>query len=211
VIANRLSDPAPNASAESLHQIGLLYWAETDLANGLAANTAGFVRQRMPSAGVFASPMTVQYSYGVPRVGFYQSLEVDVARSFLAAVGVDGRATADFHITTGTQASLIEGRVLDQATGASQGTAGSATQLLSGASAQGIPIYTITSANASAVLPRLNVDSAILADISAAVDVGKTVIVSESAPESLDWSGTGYVILDPETGSGAWTRAGAGE
>jgi len=59
------------------------------------------------------------------------------------------------------------------------------------------------------VLPRLNVDSAILADISAAVDVGKTVIVSESAPESLDWSGTGYIVLDPDTGSGAYLIKGA--
>jgi hypothetical protein len=209
IIASRQNNPAPGAAAEGLHQIGLLYWSETDLANGFAASTGGFVRQRLPSAGLFSSPMTVQYSYGVPRFGFYQSVEVDIASAVLAAVGVNGGPTNSFNFAAGTQASLLEGRVLDQATGAAQGTASSAAQLLSDAAAQGIPLYTITAANAATVLPQLNVDPDIYNDISTALGVGKTVIVSQTAPDSLDWSGTGYVILDPDTGSGAYLIKGA--
>ncbi|GFE80217.1 hypothetical protein GCM10011487_22170 [Steroidobacter agaridevorans] len=74
---------------------------------------------------------------------------------------------------------------------------------------QGIPLFSLTAANASALLPQLSVSSAVKSQISAAVAAGQTVLVSQRAPERLDWSGVGYVMLDPDTGAGAYLIEGS--
>jgi hypothetical protein len=168
----------------------------------------GVLFQRLPSVGVFTSPLSVIYSYGVPRQAFYKSRQVDISRSYVGAVGRNAQSAKDFVIVSGVQASLLEGRVLEQVSNAPQGSGISAIQLLTDAGNQGIPLYSLTAANASALLPQLSASSAVKSQISAAVAAGQTVLVSQRAPERLDWSGVGYIMLDPDTGAGAYLIEG---
>lgn len=208
LVSHRFATSTDTSAAESLHRIALYYWAEADLSNRVLGETNGVLYQRLPSVGVFTSPLSVIYSYGVPRQAFYKSRQVDISRSFVSAIGKNGASAKDFVITSGVQTSLLEGRVLEQASSAPQGSGISAVQLLIDAGNQGIPLYSLTAANASALLPQLSISSSVKSQISAAVAAGQTVVVSQRAPERLDWSGVGYIMLDPETGSGAYLIEG---
>ncbi len=65
-------------------------------------------------------------------------------------------------------------------------------------------IYSIDQDNISLIFPRLQVEEHIKSDIQNAISNGKIVIIPERNINFHEWSGTGYVILDPEDGSGAY-------
>jgi len=67
----------------------------------------------------------------------------------------------------------------------------------------------ITLTNQSSILPNIHHDPATMAEISASLAVGKTVITHTDAVSIPGgWSGAGYIILDPETNVGAWKIGG---
>jgi hypothetical protein len=51
---------------------------ETDFLDRMAAIGAGVKVQRMPSIGMFSSPLTVDFLFGVPRSGRYAGRMMDV-------------------------------------------------------------------------------------------------------------------------------------
>lgn len=84
----------------------------------------------------------------------------------------------------------------------------SAVKAITKAAASGQRIYDITASNAAAVLPLIHHDSATMSEISSAVAAGKRVITHTDAVSVPGWHGAGYVILDQDTGAGAWKIAG---
>lgn len=84
----------------------------------------------------------------------------------------------------------------------------SATKALSLAAQQGQTIYTITKANYAEILPKLNHSDVVMTDIRNGVNAGKTVTVHDTQITLNGWSGTGYTILDPESGAGAYMIGG---
>jgi len=80
----------------------------------------------------------------------------------------------------------------------------STLQVLQLANSQGIPIYTITQNNISSALPILQISSEVKTDIQNAVNAGKTVIVPKQDITYYTWTGTGYIVMDPQTGAGAY-------
>ena len=66
----------------------------------------------------------------------------------------------------------------------------------------------IDKGNISTVLPLLNHDSSTIQDIQSAVAAGKVVTTSQSKVSVNGWTGSGYIILDPATGAGAYMIAG---
>lgn len=84
----------------------------------------------------------------------------------------------------------------------------SATKALSLAAQQGQTIYTVTKANYAEVLPKLNHSDVVMTDIRNGVNAGKTVTVHDTQITLNGWSGTGYTILDPESGAGAYMIGG---
>jgi hypothetical protein len=62
----------------------------------------------------------------------------------------------------------------------------------------------------TSALPKLNVGSAITAEIQHAVSAGKQVTVHEAKVDISGWQGAGYIIADPETGAAAY-KIGSGE
>ncbi|MDG4551148.1 MAG: hypothetical protein P9G45_12145 [Candidatus Contendobacter sp.] len=86
----------------------------------------------------------------------------------------------------------------------------SAVKALALAARQGQKVFTITSKNAATVLPQLSVSRSVAAEIKNALATGKEVTVHEKAINAYGFSGVGYIIVDPETGSGAYLIEGGG-
>lgn len=79
------------------------------------------------------------------------------------------------------------------------------------ATSQGQKIYTIDKTNISTVLPLISHDSGTISDIQNAVAAGKIVTVSQSKVTVNGWTGSGYIILDPTTGAGAYMIGGGAD
>ena len=84
----------------------------------------------------------------------------------------------------------------------------SALKALQIANDEGIPIYTINQSNISTILPQLQLSSDVISDIQNAVNAGDIVTVSKNEITYNGWTGVGYVIIDPTTGSGAYMISG---
>jgi len=76
------------------------------------------------------------------------------------------------------------------------------------ANTQGQQIYKIDSTNIDTVLPKLNLSSTIKQDIQSSVNAGKYVITHTDNVSVPGWSGAGYAIIDPLTGSDAYLISG---
>ena len=86
----------------------------------------------------------------------------------------------------------------------------SAVKAIAIAQSQGQKIYTITKENAATALPRLPVGGDVGAEIRSAVNAGKEVTVHEGQINAHGWIGYGYIIVDPDTGGGAYLVEGKG-
>ncbi|NLD13845.1 MAG: hypothetical protein GX665_01985 [Gammaproteobacteria bacterium] len=86
----------------------------------------------------------------------------------------------------------------------------SAVKAIAIAQAQGQKIYTITSENRVTALPKLSIGGSVGAEITNAINAGKEVIFHESKININGWSGHGYIIIDPDTGAGAYIIEGSG-
>jgi hypothetical protein len=81
-------------------------------------------------------------------------------------------------------------------------------EVLQIANQEGIPIYTINATNINEILPRLQVSEAVKAGIRGAVASGMVVTIPEKNIQYYNWSGVGYIVLNPETGAGAYMISG---
>jgi hypothetical protein len=86
----------------------------------------------------------------------------------------------------------------------------SAVKAIAIAASQGQKIYTITQKNAAVALPQLSVSRTVAAEIRNALAAGKEVTVHEKAISAYGFSGVGYIIVDPDTGAGAYLIEGGG-
>lgn len=86
----------------------------------------------------------------------------------------------------------------------------SAVKAISIAQNQGQKIYTINPKNRDTALPKLTLSGAAGEEIRSAINAGKEVTFHESAINAHGWSGYGYIIIDPDTGAGAYLIEGRG-
>ncbi|MBN8233368.1 hypothetical protein JYK02_38210 [Corallococcus macrosporus] len=208
MIHARFQKQPSDTAAENLHTVALYYWAQYDALNEAVAAARDARVVRLPSIGLFSVPLSIQYYFGIPRLGSYSSRQMDVARSLIAVVDRAGGPTAEVHRLTGTFASLLEGRTFDALFQREPGSGVSAVQLLRDANTQNIPIYRITAANYAQIAPRLDIDADVAQEIANAVQAGQHVVVSERAPAHGNWSGLGYIIEDPDNGTAAYLIKG---
>ena len=96
----------------------------------------------------------------------------------------------------------------DPATTEKEAEAISAVKALQIAQQQGQKIFTITQANIAQALPQLSHRASVTEDVQNAINAGKVVTISQSQISYKGWTGTGYVIVDPKTGAGAYLIGG---
>lgn len=201
-----LSSAADNLSAESKS-----FWAQTDAWSGLLGKLHHVVAVRLPSVGIFAAPITVSYAYGTPNRAYYNSRLTDVKLAQTAAVnmGGDNSKLAAFMQQSGVVLSSFEGLAEELTFHHPIGKGSNTARLLEVANREGIPIHRVTSQNASAQLGLLSQHSAaVLDDIANATSAGFEVIIPETPLTNASWTGSGYIIQDPVTGSADYRISG---
>lgn len=192
------------------------YFAATGASSKLAARASGMVAYSNPSFGYFHITSQTQYWMGLPKQVSFPGVTIDIKRLQHLAVAPDNSNTAfvAFAKQLGTQNSayehLIPEKLFTDPNDTAKPEGVSAVKALAVAAAEGQKIYTITQSNLATALPKLNVGSAVTAEIQNAVSAGKQVTVHEAKVTISGWQGAGYIIADPETGAAAY-KIGSGE
>jgi hypothetical protein len=179
-----------------------------DLYDDLTAQIHKVRRVRLPSVGLFVSPLSVRYFFGIARNGIYKSRVVDVQQNIQAVVAPSLEARFEYMSQSGIYGSYLENTIIEQLFNYELGRGVSATQVLMEANEQQIPIYAITKENIDRVLPLLAVSSEVKTDIVNAIHAGKHAIVPQREIQHGNWQGSGYIIQDSITGAGAYLLEG---
>jgi hypothetical protein len=208
VMQARFGHVPVDGPAEYLHQVQLNYWARQDFMNAIAARQMDVHMVRLPSVGMFSSPLTVSYLFGAPRSGVYQSRVMDVKHSILGLAGMSAAKVVAFRRHSGYFGSLMEGEAFDAFEDSARPRAVSSIHLIGAAAQTGSTIYSITAANFAAVQPHLALPASVASDIQNAVASGKKVLVSGDLVDVGPWSGVGYIVEDPATGAAAYLISG---
>jgi hypothetical protein len=134
-------------------------------------------------------------------------MNVDVRRYIVSVSSREGNREreVDYMFATGSFASAAEHTVFEYLQTA---RSVSAIQLIAEASNRGIPVYSIDAVNAGTLLPQLRVSSAVLADVRNAVATGKQVLIPRDELTFFQWRGSGYIVLEPDTGAAGYMISG---
>ncbi len=151
--------------------------------------------------------VTLSYLFGLPRSASEGGINIDVDLNICVVVSPtqDNERVKAFMILSGLSSSAWENRILEAFINL---PSVSAVQLLKLASEGGIPIYTVTSANVNDMLPQLQVGPDVAIDIQNAVNAGKKIIISKTNVTYNQWTGVGYVIMNPSTGAAGYIISG---
>ncbi len=139
----------------------------------------------------------------MPRTITIGGINIDVDRNVNVVYSPkqDKEREKAFMILSGLSSSVSENRILEAFFNI---PSVSAVRLLKLASEQGVPVYAITNLNLNDILPQLQVDTDTNLDIINAVNAGKTVIVSKTNITFGQWTGAGYIVIDPVTGAASY-------
>ncbi|WP_019867115.1 transglutaminase-like domain-containing protein [Methylovulum miyakonense] len=206
-----LKDRSDLATAEgNLYVANKVFWTQQDFQDRLFARLQGVAVTRLPSVGIFASPISVLYSFGIPRRASYHSRQVDVKLSSVAAVALDGnpKKTATFLLNSGMMSSATEGAAIEEVFSKPLGHGSNTMRLLQLANEQKIPIYHLTTSNIAANRAALQHTAEVMADIDNALNAGLEVIIPKSRQTNGAWSGSGYIMLNPNTGAADYRVSG---
>jgi len=124
--------------------------------------------------------------------------------------GLEQEKTAQFNQQIGLLSSALEHATPEQMFSTEQQPADaiSAVKALSKANAQGQRIYQMTRDNIAETLPNLNLARETENEIRTALNAGLAVIAHTDNVSVPGWTGAGYIIFNPETGSGAYKISG---
>lgn len=197
-------------SEGNLYVVNKTFWTQADYHQRILAQTNRAAIARLPSVGIFASPISIVYSFGVPRNASYHSRQVDVKLAQISAISLDGNEaqTRKFVLQTGMALSSLEGAVIEEVFRKPLGHGSNTMRLLELANQQNIPIYRVNAANLNALRGSLQHSADVFGDISNAVNAGLEVIIPQRQQTNGAWSGSGYIMLDPQTGSADYRVSG---
>jgi len=165
---------------------------------------------RLPSVGIFAAPTTISYLFGIPARATYRSHQVDIKLNHSSIAAKDGnKNTSKLYVeNAGMLASFLEGFVPEELFYKSLGAGSNTARLLDLANTTAVPIHHITAGNISTQLPQLAHSDEVLQDVSNAVASGLEVVIPRTALTNHSWTGSGYIMRDPVTGSGDYRISG---
>lgn len=177
----------------------------------------GLARQERGSYGLavgygsFGYEPYVNYFFGVPRAITPGGAVMNIRMSnYIGAHNGDVAKKKLFAQKIGLLSSALEHAVPEQifATPSGTGDGISAVKALAKAQAAGQRIYQLTPGNQSTALPNIHQRPETMDAILAALAVGKQVIAHTDPISVSGWVGAGYIVLDPDTGAGAYMISG---
>ncbi|MCH8618028.1 transglutaminase-like domain-containing protein [Undibacterium sp. TS12] len=200
----------------------LSYFVQVDSSDNWIALTAGnVVNYRLPSYGRFLTAAQPHFFFGIVRTVSFPGvmMDVDYVRGHAETKDGDQSKHAAYIRQAGSIGSAAEHAVPEAmlqntslaANDPSQPQGVSAVKALAIAAAQGQKIYTLNQSNQgihSAVLQSLQISTDVKLEVANALSAGKEVTVHEKDIAANGWVGNGYIILDQDTGAGAYKIAG---
>ncbi|NTU64432.1 MAG: hypothetical protein HGB05_13795, partial [Chloroflexi bacterium] len=192
---------------EMLHASLQAYFNQLDTYSELTARGRHIRWFRALSGGVAMQSLVFRYGLGgTPVQTLGGGMGFDIQQNVVAALSLQGnpRDPIVFLQTSGYFGSALEHSLFENVGRGAVST----IRLLSQALARGIPVYRIDATNRSQILPRLQLSASTESAIVNALNQGKIVTVSERELQIKDWSGVGYIVLDPATGAAGYLISG---
>ena len=190
----------------------LRWFSFLDGANRTASNARGVVTVRYPSAGLFSVKQRVQTLFGAPLSTTPEAFNMDIDADVVASAARDGDSTKviDISLSAGMLGSRLEAEIPHDMLSVPSATLAqvSTEHVLQQANDEGIPIFRITSGNASTIIPELQVEPNDLSDIQDAINAGLEVTVPRRPVTVAGKSFLGFIIRDPVTGSAGFLISG---
>jgi hypothetical protein len=190
----------------------IMYHADLAVTNLMVARQLGVRAVTLPSETTFSSLLEVDTFWGLPCSVGFGGLAMDADRLVTAVKAVDGDddKAVEFMLISGMASSALESSGPEQLLSTQDDSAEgiSAVKALRIANDEEIPIYTVDQSNAATILPQLQIDPLTKIDIENAVNAGKAVTVPETNITFNGWTGCGSIIIDPDTGEGAYRISG---
>jgi len=188
------------------------YFAFNDAQDDIQSKSVGVVNYRMPSYGLFTTNIQTSYWFGLPRNVNFSGLVMDVdhVSSMTTSKDNDHEKLVNYIKGSGYRLSAMEHLVPEQMFSTPDNPAHgiSAVKALAIANAEGQKIWTIDQNNLTTALAAINLDSAIETEIKNAVNAGKVATVHEQPVTFEGGTNTGYLLIDPDTGAGAYKISG---
>ena len=167
---------------------------------------------RVPSYGLFKTSLSPVYFYGIPRNVKATGLAMDVDRFAGTRVDKDGNVERRlaFNRARGARLSAMEHLVSEQMYSTEDAPAHgiSAVKAIQLAAAEGQKIWTITQANLDQALASIELSDEVETDIRNSVYAGKEVTAHERPVNFFGSQSSGYIVLDPYSGAGAYLIEG---
>ncbi|WP_164731227.1 transglutaminase-like domain-containing protein [Entomomonas moraniae] len=169
--------------------------------------------QAIPSIGTYGYEPYKKTFFGLNRGieshGIFMNIRV--AQTLEEAKG-SKLERKQFNQQIGLMSSALEHQIpehfFNDTNGSSKIEGFSAVKALAIALQQGQRIYTINYENEVTALQNLKLDSLAMSEIKNALAVGKEVITHTEQIEVPGFKGSGYLIIDPDTGDGAYKISG---
>ncbi|MDO5147939.1 MAG: polymorphic toxin-type HINT domain-containing protein [Oscillospiraceae bacterium] len=183
---------------ELLYAIGKLYFSQLDIFNGVVAGVHNVTATRSLSLGIIGFNANVTYSFGVPSELKEGGVFLDIGHDVHCVVSNDNNNESEkkFMLEAGMYASAMEHGILEQVTGVESVSTIKALQY---AQQNAVPIHYITKDNLDSEVAQLTFSDQLISDIRSSVNSGKVIIIPEHEITIHQWSGVGYMVLDPDT------------
>ena len=200
----------------------LSYFAKVNISDQIAAySRKDIVTYRLPSFGAFRFAAKPQYWFGIARNVSFPSVVMDVDRLHyqVVAKNMDQAAASIYMRQVGVVDSAFEHavpeRIMSDITkprnDPTQLQGASAAKAIEVAMKQGQKIYTLNTTNQTshaALLSQVKLAPLAMTEVQNALAIGKEVTVHQAPITLSGWTGSGYIIVDPTTGAGAYKISG---
>lgn len=186
------------AMGEMLNSVAKAYFAQLDMFNAVLEGQNDVTSTRDLSIGIVGFNINVIYTFNRPAELNEGGIFLDIGHDVHSVVSNQNENDDEktYMLQAGIFASAMEHGILEQVTGVESV---STIKILEYATENNIPIHAISKENISSEISTLNISEQLKQEISSSVNAGKVVIIPEREIEINQWSGNGYMVLDPNT------------
>ncbi|MBN1932547.1 MAG: transglutaminase domain-containing protein [Desulfobacterales bacterium] len=190
-----------------LWQTAMGYLSRIEQYDEEVAKTMQMVVTKDVSEAIVEDTILVTFSFGTPNTFEPKGLVVDADRCIVGPFAVNGDDSKNkkFMVLSGADGSISENRIFEDMYNEE---AVSTIKILELSSDAGIPIFVFNSGNIGTIYSSLNLSSSVEHAIYNAVLNGHEVTVPRDSITYLEWTGTGYIDMNPATGAAGYIISG---
>ena len=181
-----------------LNTIGKMYFSNLDQYNNVCSGFYNVTATRALSLGIVGFGANVTYAFGKPSELTEGGVFLDIGHDVHSIVSNSNTKEDEkgFMFQTGIYASAMEHGILEDVTGIESV---STIKTFQYAVENNIPIHYITKENLESEIAQISFSDELVNELRTAVNSGKDVIIPEHEITINQWSGIGYMVLDPDT------------